>query len=188
MNEESKNIKELIQDLAKDKGEEIYSKICKVDSVDESKRTCDASPIDDGAKIFDIRLQSVTSSTKGLVMIPKVDSFIIVTFLGKNTAFVSLFDDVDKILIDCDEITFNQGNFGGWFKAPKVNEEINKLKDRITALESALTSFANTQAGAASPTPLTPLSAGFSALSSSMTSLPAQGEFNNDLIDDKIKH
>lgn len=183
-----KNIKELIQELAGDPAAEYYGKPCEVLEVDETARTCDVQPYDGTAIIYGVRLQAIEGSEKGLVIVPKIGSGVLVVFISKSRAFVALGEQLDRVLIDCDEVTFNGGELGGWFKAPATNDELNKLKNRITALENALTTFATTQATAAAPTPLTPLAAGFTALNASMTALPPQGTFDDELIDDKIQH
>lgn len=185
---QDKNIKELIQELAGDPAAEYYSKPCEVVEVDEVARTCDVQPYDGTAIIYGVRLQAIEGSKEGLVIVPKKGSGVLVVFISKYRAFVALNEQLEKILVDVDEFTINGGNFGGLYKAPQANTELNKLKTRLTAIENALKSFATTQTSAATPTPLTPLVAGFTALNSVMTTLPPQGVFDDELIDNQIKH
>lgn len=77
--------------------ERFYSLIGKAVNVDEDKRICDFEPIDDIAIREGVRLQSVISETKGFVLIPKENSFIIVTFLNSSTGFVSLTSEIEKV-------------------------------------------------------------------------------------------
>jgi len=79
--------------------ERIYSKSCKVISVDSSKRSCVVEPIDDSGKIYDVKLQSVMSSSLGVVLFPKVDSFVTVTFLNSKTGIVSNTEELDNISV-----------------------------------------------------------------------------------------
>jgi len=190
-----KNTKELLQELAGDPAAEYYAKSCKVLEVDEATRTCDVEPYDGTAAVYNVRLQATESGEKGLVLIPVVGSGVLVVFISKSRAFVALSEEVDKIVLVCkdmgvdsDLITYNGGEFGGWFKAPKVNDELNKMKDRMAQLEIALTTFASSQASAAATSPLTPLAAAPAALGVSIAALPPNGTFNGQLIDDKIKH
>lgn len=116
-----------------DNGEQIYSLVCKVNSVDETKRTCDVTPINDDADILDTRLQASLNSTAGIVQFPKVNTNVIVTFLTKDVGFVSLCTDVDKILIECDKVIFNGGNKGAMVKIDDVLSAINRLENTFNA-------------------------------------------------------
>ena len=49
--------------------QEIYSVVGTVSNVNETTRKCDVTPIE-GAKIYDVRLQSVVSGTNGFIQIP----------------------------------------------------------------------------------------------------------------------
>ena len=122
-----KNIKELIQELANDPAAEFYATACEVLEVDEQARTCDVKPFDGTAEIYGVRLQAIEGSEKGLVIVPTVGSGVLVCFISKSRAFVALGEQLDKILIDCDEVTFNGGDMGGIYDAPKTNIELNKL-------------------------------------------------------------
>jgi hypothetical protein len=189
MSEQSKSIRELIQELANDPAAELYSKPCEVIEVDESARTCDVRPYDGTADIYNVRLQASVGSETGVVLIPKTGSAVLVTFISKTRAHVALTEQLEKILIDCEEITFNGGEFGGWFKAPDVNVELNKLTTRMQALETAILTYASAQAGVAGGVPVfAPLVGALSALNASVGALPPQGTFNDALIDDKITH
>ena len=52
-------------------------------AVDEAARTCDVEPLNEDAPLFDIRLQSEQAANEGVVMIPAVGSWVIVTFTSK---------------------------------------------------------------------------------------------------------
>jgi len=127
-------IKQVIQRLAKT-SDELYSLVAKVDSVDEIKRVCVVSPINESAQIFDVRLQSSLSATKGIVSIPKKNSYVVVTFLTTNVAFVSLCTEVDKIIIDCDNIVYNGGDNDGLVNINQITTSINS---QFTALINAI--------------------------------------------------
>lgn len=122
-------IKEIIEKAAKG-DEELYSIIATVDEVDEDARTCACTPIDGAAQLFNVNLQAGKEAQTGLVQFPSINSQVVVTFLSKDTAFVSLCVEVDKVLLDCDEITLNGGDNGGLIV-------IQSLVDKINALEKA---------------------------------------------------
>jgi hypothetical protein len=91
-------IEEAIRALAGN-NDEIYSVVGKVTAVDKSKLTCTVEPIDGGAEIYGVRFAATLSDTNTFAPIPKQGSDVVVTFLNKNAAFVSLFGEVDKYII-----------------------------------------------------------------------------------------
>lgn len=133
------SIKEIIEKIAKG-DEEMYSVIATVDEVDEDERTCTCSPIDNSAQLFDVKLQAGNGATTGLVQIPKENSQVVITFLSKDTAFVSLAVEVDKVLLDCDEITFNGGDNGGLIVIQSLIDRLNVIENKHNDLVNALSS------------------------------------------------
>lgn len=181
-------IRESIQKIVKGE-EEIYSLACTVDAVDETARTIDATPTNGDAQLFNVKLQSSIEGDKGFVMFPEVGSAVIVTFTSKDTAFVSLSESISKVLIDCEEITFNGGTNGGTTNTPTLRTELNKTIARLTALEVAVAAFAAAQQAAAiAAPPVAPLIPGYAALTASISALPLQGAYNTNIEDTKIKH
>ncbi|MEM7372824.1 MAG: hypothetical protein AAF587_29655 [Bacteroidota bacterium] len=79
--------------------EELYSKLCKVVSVDESEATCTVDLLDGGAPVEAVRL-SASPSHAGLHVIPKVGSEGVITWLSKHQAYLALASDIDHIKID----------------------------------------------------------------------------------------
>lgn len=126
-------IKEIIEQVSKG-DEELYSIVATVDEVDESARTCTCTPINDGAQLFNVTLQAARSASTGFVQIPKVKSHVVVTFLSKDTAFVSLCVEVDKVLLNCEEITLNDGTNGGLVVAQNLVNKINALESLVNQL------------------------------------------------------
>ena len=182
------NIKDLIQNLANEGGSSspIPAKVLSVDMV---ARTCDVQPVDGSADIYDVRLQVSEGNDAGVLIVPLVGSFVLIVFASETLAFVACGEQHEKILIDCDEVTYNGGDLGGLFIAPKTIAELVKTVARIEAIVAALTTFASTQSAAAGPAPLTPLAAGFATLTSAISALPTGGAYSEvNLIDDKIKH
>jgi hypothetical protein len=77
---------------------QIYSLQGIVKSIDETKRTC--SVVVDDTTYSDVLLQAVNTYAKGLVLIPAVDSVVTITFKSKETAFVSQFTELTKIIVE----------------------------------------------------------------------------------------
>lgn len=128
-------IKEIIEKAAKG-DEELYSIIATVDEVDEDARTCSCTPIDGAAQLFDVNLQAGKEATTGFVQIPTVESQVVVTFLSKDTAFISLCVEVDKVLLDCDEVTINGGDNGSLIIIQDLVDKINAIEDAHNGLVS----------------------------------------------------
>ena len=93
------NIREIFEEFVKNQldKENFYSVIGKAINVNSDKRICDIESIEGNATRTGIRLQSVVSESKGFVLIPKEDSFIVASFFDKSTGFVSLTSEIEKI-------------------------------------------------------------------------------------------
>lgn len=136
MDETNKSVRELIREIVKDPNAEYYSIPVKITAVDETARTCDVEPLNGSAEIFDVRLQAQKDGATGFVLIPKVGSIGVVTFINSATGFLAMTTDIDKILIDCDVITFNGGTNDGLIK-------INDLITKLNAVENDLNTLKN---------------------------------------------
>ena len=99
----ARDLREMIQILA-DKGDEVYSKICKVDRVDEARRVIDATPINGDAQVLAVRLQPVEKRNDPPTLVPKVGSFVMVTFFGVYDAYMAMGTVFEKVLLDIGDI------------------------------------------------------------------------------------
>lgn len=154
---DTRNLKELLTEIVKNKNEEIYSLACNVLEVDEDKRTITAEPINGNAQIYDVRLQSELSASEGLVIFPKVNSVVIVTFINSMAGFVSLFTEIERVVLDCEEIAINGGDNKGLVKVEPLTDKINTLENELNNLKTLLASWVPvaTDGGAALKTVLT---------------------------------
>jgi hypothetical protein len=91
-------LSDAIKELAKS-DHEIYSVVGTVESIDEGKRTCDVQPANGDALLYGVRLQAEMDRDDGIVAIPKKGSYVIVTFLNKQTGYVSLTSEIDYIQV-----------------------------------------------------------------------------------------
>lgn len=116
---------------------ELYSVEGIVSNVRESDRLCDLKPTD-GAKIIDVKLNSVEGSDTGLVLIPKDGTNAIATFINSDLAYLCLPKEVDKVLMKIKSTTFemNDGNTifngGGNDGFTNVNDVVTELKKTQT--------------------------------------------------------
>jgi len=118
-------IKELIQQLA-DTGEEMYSKVCTVKSVDGL--TCVCEPIDGDAEILDVRLVA-DEDEQLFVLVPKVDSVVVVSFLTKEAGFVSMVSKIDEVKFKIGQ-TFYSANSDG-FLIKKGNDTLKQIVQMV---------------------------------------------------------
>lgn len=123
------------------KQEKIYSIIGTVSNIDEVKRICDVTPLGDEATRFDVRLQSAISKKVGIVLIPKDGSDVIISFMNKTQAFVSLTSTLEKILIDTDLVQFNGGDNKGLVNVVDLVSKLNTLENDLNTLKTALSSW-----------------------------------------------
>jgi hypothetical protein len=113
------------------RSEELYLKMCTVDSVDEKSRTITCTPDDDSAQLEEVSIQASFDREKGLFIVPKKGSRVLVGYLDKNNACVVKYDEIEKIELDVEsEIVIN----GGENKGLVIIEELQK---RLKALEAA---------------------------------------------------
>jgi len=128
-----KYIKQILEN-----NEEIYAIVGTASNINEDERTCDVTPVTENAEVLGVRLQASLDSAEGFVCIPKTDSIVIVTFLNKNTGFVSVCTEVEKVLIDTPETIFNGGDNGGLIN---INDLVSKINDVENALNSLISSY-----------------------------------------------
>jgi hypothetical protein len=102
--------------------------------VDEVKKTAYCIPLDESkADIMDVRL--IADNKTGLFMVPKKGSIVIVSFISNEAAYVSMFSEVDKILLNGDAN-------GGLIKIQDLLTEVNNRNTTFkTAITAALTSI-----------------------------------------------
>lgn len=166
------NIREAIIKIVEDgQNFEIYSKICTIDSIDKELNTCEVSPVDGDAELIDVKLIATEEAQNGFIIYPAIDSVVIVTFIDKDTAFLSMSTDID-------EIVYNGGNNGGLINIETIKAELNKNNAILNAIKDGFNNFIPVvnDGGAALKTLMTGV----------LSSLPV-GDFSA-MEDEKFKH
>lgn len=135
------DLKEILREIVKTENEEMYSLACKVVEVSEDKRTLKADPINGNARLYDVRLQSEIGYSTGLVIFPKVGSVVIVTFINNFVGFVSLCTEIERVVLDCEEIAINGGDNKGLVKVEPLTDKINTLENELNSLKNLLASW-----------------------------------------------
>ena len=136
------NISDIIKKIAKS-DEEIFLKVCKVDSIDEQKKTINAIPIDGSAEIKNVRLTAENDS-KEFLLIPEKGSFVVVGFMSNSSASVVLFGKIDKIIVNSSSLKLStsgdmeinsSGKVGIKAGGTGFQELINELCDIVDGLK-----------------------------------------------------
>lgn len=161
------NIAEAIRKMAQG-GRQTVSLICTVDAVDKEARTVDCTPLDEGAPLLGVNLQANQESKFGVVVYPRVGSYVVVGFVADGSAGIVLMtDDIEsleivvsdktsrvvideeRVRVDVDAqtsaeltkegVVFNGGNLGGLVKIEQLTEKLNGLIDAFNAHTHTLT-------------------------------------------------
>lgn len=136
------SLKDLLQ-AAADKGDQIYSLIGVVKSIDKAKRTCTVEPTNGGASYYEVRLQCNESAKIGIVSFPKVGSEVLITFLNKDLAYVALASEIESVTytIDKQEVVFDKKGLHLQSDKSDIKSEIDNLCDTIDKLCDTLINF-----------------------------------------------
>jgi hypothetical protein len=110
-------------------GEEFYSRLGNVVSVDEGEKTAKVKLVN-GEDIDDVRLQQVASDT-GIFIKPSVNSAVLVAFTDKTTAYLAMYSQIDEII-------FQNGANGGLIKIVEQTAKINELNSKYNDLVQRL--------------------------------------------------
>lgn len=124
-------IAEYIRKLAGTSGNGSFDTfVCKVKSVEEA--TCTVERVLDELEISEVRLNCHSTKDSGIVVTPKVDSFVLVTSIDGHSHFVSQCSEVEKITIDCNgDIIINGGNNDGIIKIKELTNKLNALVQKF---------------------------------------------------------
>lgn len=172
------NIAESIRRMAQG-GRQTVSLICTVDAVDKEARTVDCTPLDESAPMLGVNLQANQESKFGIVVYPRVGSYVVVGFVADGSAGVVLAtDDIEsieivvsdktsrvlideeRVRIDVDEetsaeltkdgVVLNGGNFGGLVKVEELTNKLNELIEAFNEHTHTLDSGSVSVSGTAS--------------------------------------
>lgn len=121
---------------------DLCCKICRVDAVNKQRRTVDVSPIDETAPFLDVNLQADQESTNGLLLLPRVGSYVIVALTNfGHSAAVVLTDDIEEVVLDTDLVTLNGGKLGGLVKIEELVNRLNDIEQHVNNLKSVFTGW-----------------------------------------------
>jgi hypothetical protein len=178
------DVKDLLRRITKG-DDELYSKVGKVISIDEAKRTCKVELVDGSAPVFSVRMQASISFEKGVFLKPVIGSDVLVSFLNKDFAFISLTSELDQVLVFSDDVQLGGKDGQAAVRGEDLNDNLKQLNSNIGSLVSLLDTFMNTQQ-AVSLGPLAPLKPAYLAAISSMASVKTGLENWAQKLDDHL--
>lgn len=130
-----------------EKDEYGYCAICTIESVDLIENTCYCIPINGDSDLMNVKL--IANNGTGFLIIPVIGSNVIVSLLSDQTAYVSMFSEVDKIII-------NGGAKGGLVNINDLKTQLASLQNAVDTLKiltgAAITVYSSALDGGASAT------------------------------------
>lgn len=157
-----------IETLAGTKGQDKVTMLAaEVISVNEAERTCSVEAITGTGQFAIENVQLMASIDDGLLLIPAIGSTIIVSYSAYNQPFVSLFSELQKVLLVAGEknasvqidasgvlieiedtkllisdglTKFNEGDLGGLVKVIELTKKLNDLENKVNQIISAFNS------------------------------------------------
>lgn len=144
------NIGQMIKALAR-QGANIEAQLCTVTAVDAAARTVDCEPLDESAPLLGVNLQANQGLTSGMVLIPKVGSYVIVALMndGVNGCVIAT-EEVERmelvigearVEVTEDGIVLNGGALGGLVKVEALTARLNGIEESINELKAALSGW-----------------------------------------------
>lgn len=128
----SKDLRDALRSLVKPNNDG-FAKVCTVDSIDLDKLICYCIPLNGDADLVGVRLMA--NIDNGFLLIPELNSIVVVSFLSDSSAYVSLVSKVS-------EVQLNGKNFNGLIKideqTAKLNQLVNELQAQLVLISSAI--------------------------------------------------
>lgn len=134
MNSKEKNeIKSALTEFVKQNSDSNDSLVCTVKSYDSATKTCYCVPVADFADIQQVRINPDVNK-KGLIVFPKLNSVVLVSFLSDSSAYISMFSEIDEMRLGGDQ-------YGGIAKTEPIATSLNNLENKVNALITAITAW-----------------------------------------------
>lgn len=109
--------------------------VCTVSEVSLADLTCICVPVNGDATLVDVRL--ISTSANGFLIVPSVDSTVIVSSIDNRTYYVSMFSEVD-------EIQLNGDTYDGLVKVNDLVTKLNNLESKVNSLITAMNTHVHT--------------------------------------------
>lgn len=109
---------------------EIYSQVAKVTKVDKSEYSCEIELLR-GGKRKHARITATLDNGSGIVVFPKQDSNVIVSFIDQTTVFIAKYSEIDEII-------FFEGKNDGLVMIKELKDNLDSLKNYVETMNMAL--------------------------------------------------
>lgn len=123
----TENLADIIRQIVKTE-DEIYSLPCKVVALEGN--LCELEPLNGDPNILDVKLTAGAADFP-LFITPVINSVVIATFLSKDTAFISIYSEVESVQIRGDQ-------YGGLIKVEELVTQLTKLTARVDGIIDAI--------------------------------------------------
>ncbi len=135
-------IRRSIQQIVGD--QRLPASVCKVTEVQEY--TCTVTRLLDGDELQNVRLSAGTDPDKGIIIRPAVDSIVLVSELSPVDKFVSMFSEIEAIIVTIGDITIKVNKDGiilneGENGLVKIVELTNKVNELVQTVNSLISSY-----------------------------------------------
>jgi hypothetical protein len=107
--------------------------LCKVITNNFTEKNCYCEAQDGTADIVAVKYQP-NASVDGYVIIPKENSYVIVSYTNTYTPYISMFSEVE-------EIHLAGVAYGGLAKTNDVKTKLNNLENKVNALITAMSTW-----------------------------------------------
>lgn len=122
MSELSNAIKSIV---GQDQFMEMYGVPCVVTEIN-SNNTLTCEPINGDSDFLEVRLQA--GEGNGVLIIPKLNSIVIVQPINEITGYISLFSEIESI-------KYFDGSLGGMVTVESLTQKLNNLETEINDLK-----------------------------------------------------
>lgn len=160
--------------------------LCKVDSVDAEQRICNVTVLSDfTASIPDVQLMAGVED--GFLLVPSVDSQVVVCVADNKTPYVSMFSQLDKVLcvvgdmgieVTSTAIKLNDGSFDGLVKIADLVTKLNNLENIVNDLITKYNAHTHPYVNVAAPATTSPTT----SLETDTLTLTQQSDLENTSI------
>ena len=116
-----------------------------VKNIDLTRNTCTVTVLE--MDYPNCQFQALTSMTVGILLVPSLNSTVIINFTDNGKIFIEQTSVIDKFLCKinntifqiADGLTqFNDGSNGGLTNTPELKTQLNKLTSRVDGIISAI--------------------------------------------------
>ena len=95
-----KNVSDAIRNMG-GSHQELYSVAGVVSSIDLNSMTCTVS-IDGEADLHGVKIQTMEGGNKGVKLVPKLNSEVIVTYMSTATAYIAMVSEIQEFGVEID--------------------------------------------------------------------------------------